>query len=117
MRELIKSFKALSDPIRIRILKLLEKKRMCVCELTEVLKIGQSNVSHHLKVLKEAGLVNDIKNGLWVDYVLSKGEYNKYAPIVLNMISKVLNDNSKISEDIKVAEKVKREEICNICRK
>lgn len=112
MRDLVKSFKALSDPVRIKILKLLEKKRMCVCELTEVLKIGQSNVSHHLKVLKEAGLVNDRKSGLWVDYELSKGEYNKYSPEVLKMISKVLNDNSEVLEDIKISTKVDREEIC-----
>jgi len=112
MRDLVKSFKALSDPIRIRILKVLEKKRMCVCELTSVLKIGQSNVSHHLKVLKEAGLVNDKKNGLWVNYELSAGEYNKYAPEILKMVSKVLNDNLEILEDIKMSTKVDREEIC-----
>ena len=112
MRDLVKSFKALSDPIRIKIIKLLEKKRMCVCELTQVFNVGQSNVSHHLKVLKEAGLVKDMKNGLWIDYELSRGEYNKYSPEVLKMIAKVLNDNSEILGDIKISAKVDREDIC-----
>jgi len=112
LKDLVKSFKAMSDPIRVRILKLLEKKRMCVCELTAVLKIGQSNVSHHLKVLKEAGLVNDKKDGLWIDYELSRGEYNRYAPEILKTISKVLNDNPEILEDIKMSTKADREEIC-----
>jgi len=112
MRDLVKSFKALSDPIRIRILKLLKKKTMCVCELTSVLKIGQSNMSHHLRILKEAGLINDKRNGLWVDYELSHGEYNKYATEILKTISKVLNDDPVVKEDLKIAAKVNREKMC-----
>ena len=85
---------------------------MCVCELRQVLDLSQPNVSHHLKVLKEAGLVNDMKNGLWVDYALSKGEYNKYSRDILNMISKLLNDNTKVTKDTKLSKKADRKEIC-----
>jgi len=112
MRDLIKVLKALSNPTRIRIIKLLEKKRMCVCELTEVLKIGQPSVSHHLRILNDAGLVVDLRNGLWMDYELSKEKYNKYAPQLLELASSWLTDDSKILDDIKAAKKVKREEIC-----
>lgn len=113
MRDLVKVFKALSDPMRVRILKILEKKKMCVCELTEVLKIGQPSVSHHLKILKDAGLVIDLRNGLWIDYELSKENYNKYAPRILKLISSFLTDDARVIEDVKVAKKVNRNDICN----
>ena len=77
MRDIVDVFKALAEPIRIRILKMLEKKRMCVCELTAVLKVKQSSVSHHLKILKNAGFVIDIRDGLWIDYELEKKRLNK----------------------------------------
>jgi len=112
MRELIKVFKALSDPARIRIIKLLEKKSMCVCELTRVLGAGQPNVSHHLGILKDAGLVNDVKDGLWVNYELSRDKYNKYAPKVLDLLSSLLNDDPGIGESIRKARKTRREDIC-----
>ena len=63
MRELILVLKAAADPTRIRIVKMLERKSMCVCELTAVLGIQQSSVSHHLRILKDAGLVDDFRNG------------------------------------------------------
>ena len=112
MRDIIKVFKALSDPARIRIIKLLEKKSMCVCELTKVLNARQPNVSRHLGILKDAGLVNCVKEGLWINYELSKDKYNKNAPGVLKLISNMLNDEQRIVEDIKVAQRIKREEVC-----
>ena len=112
MRDLVKVLKALSDPMRIRIVKLLERKKMCVCELTEVLNIGQPSVSHHLRILKDSGLVVDLRNGLWIDYELSEEKYNKYAPQLLDLISSWLTDDPKILDDKKAAKKVNREEIC-----
>ncbi len=55
MKELVRIFKALGDDTRIRILKLLQEKDCCVCELTEVLGLAQSTVSGQLRVLKDAG--------------------------------------------------------------
>jgi len=107
-------FKALADPTRLRIIKLLEKKTMCVCELTAVLKIKQSSVSHHLRKLKDAGLVNDLRNGLWVDYELAKEVYNKYAQKLLKMMSSCLNDDAKVLEDLKTAKKIDRKEVCKL---
>ncbi|UCD84621.1 MAG: winged helix-turn-helix transcriptional regulator [Deltaproteobacteria bacterium] len=112
MRDLVKVLKALSDPMRIRIVKLLEKKKMCVCELTEVLNIGQPSVSHHLRILKDAGLVVDLRDGLWIDYELSEEKYNKYASQLLDLISNCLTNDPKILDDLKAAKKVNREEIC-----
>jgi len=47
---------------------------MCVCEITQVLKVSQSTVSGHLRVLREAEIVEDTKDGLWVEYSLGKNE-------------------------------------------
>ena len=112
MRDLVSVFKGLADPTRLRIIKLLEKKKMCVCELTAVLKIKQSSVSHHLKILKDAGLVNDVRSGQWIDYELAIEEYNEYAPKLLEMLTVWLNNNSRIMEDLESTKKVNRKYIC-----
>ncbi|OGR78280.1 MAG: hypothetical protein A3I11_01850 [Elusimicrobia bacterium RIFCSPLOWO2_02_FULL_39_32] len=66
-------FRAFADVTRLRILNLLKRKEeLCVCELIEVLHIGQSKVSRHLAYLKKAGLVQDRKEGLWSYYSLTK---------------------------------------------
>ncbi len=59
MKEMVKVFKAVADPNRIRILKMLQQKKMCVCELSAVLGITQPSVSRHLSMLRDAGLVRD----------------------------------------------------------
>ncbi|HDQ05552.1 MAG TPA: ArsR family transcriptional regulator [Candidatus Bathyarchaeota archaeon] len=61
-----KFFKALSDENRLRIVKLLRVKEMCICELMICLDMSQPNLSHHIQVLENAGIVNRIKKGKWV---------------------------------------------------
>lgn len=68
MKSLVATFKALSDPTRLRIVLLLMRRDLCVCELTAVLGLEQSRVSHQLKILRGAGLVNDIRDGKWIIY-------------------------------------------------
>jgi DNA-binding transcriptional ArsR family regulator len=58
-------FKAISDPKRLRILKLLEVRDMCVCELMIALGMSQPNLSHHLKILEAEGFVEKRKEGKW----------------------------------------------------
>jgi ArsR family transcriptional regulator len=62
--------KALADPIRLQVIEALGNGERCVCELTEQLDLGQSKLSFHLKVLKEAGLLADRQSGRWVYYQL-----------------------------------------------
>src|SRR3712207_3610232 len=62
--------RALSDENRLRIVELLTGGERCVCELTSALDLGQSLLSHHLKTLKDAGLVTDRRDGRWVYYTL-----------------------------------------------
>ena len=62
--------KALSDPVRAKIVYELEGSDMCVCELMRDLGMAQTMVSHHLKILKYAGIISDKKSGKWVYYSL-----------------------------------------------
>lgn len=64
-------FKALSDTTRLKILYLLNEEEMCVCELIYALDKPQSTTSHHLNVLKNAGLIKSRKEGVWMHYTLS----------------------------------------------
>lgn len=65
-----RQFRALADENRLQILDLLRGGERCVCELTDALDVGQSLLSHHLRVLKEAGLVTDRRDGRWAYYAL-----------------------------------------------
>lgn len=62
--------KALGDPIRVQLVDVLRKHagRVCVCELTPLFDVAQPTVSHHLKVLREAGIVDSERQGLWAYY-------------------------------------------------
>lgn len=66
------TFKALSEPLRVRIMVLLTEGELCVCDLTEVLSLPQSTVSRHMGRLKAAGLVDDRREGKWVHYQLAR---------------------------------------------
>ena len=67
-----KVFKALADPIRLRILGLLSSREMCVCEVMVGLDLTQPTASHHLRILENVGLVKDRKEGKWVFYSKAK---------------------------------------------
>ncbi|GBC99664.1 HTH-type transcriptional repressor AseR [bacterium HR17] len=72
VKEIVKVLKALADETRLRVLKVLMQSEFCVCELVDALEVNQSNLSRHLAVLKNAGLVSDRKEGLWVYYTVAK---------------------------------------------
>ncbi len=71
LKQLSQQFKALGDPSRLQILALLANNQHCVCDLQSSIGIPANLLSHHLKVLKEAGLVQATKRGRWVDYKLN----------------------------------------------
>lgn len=63
----------MSDPIHLSILDALSRDQRCVCELQEALDIAPNLLSYHLRILREAGLVESGRRGRWVDYRLSSG--------------------------------------------
>lgn len=111
MNAFIKVTKALSDPNRVKIVKMLQKKEMCVCEIQAALHIAQPTVSKHLKALEEAGLVSFIKDGLWVNYRLADGLSSPYAASLLGNLKHWLEDDPEIARVIQKAPLLKREEI------
>ncbi len=69
--ELSRSFKAMGDPVRLRLLSLIashEGGEACVCDLTDVFELTGPTISHHLKVLREAGLISGQRRGTWIYY-------------------------------------------------
>ena len=112
MKSFVKVMKALSDPNRVKIIKLLQQKYMCVCEMQAVLKLAQPTVSKHLRILEEVGLVEFEKDGLWVNYFLADGKSSPYAASMLGNLQHWLNEDSEIAELMKKAPFISREDIC-----
>jgi len=114
MRYLAKIFKALSDTNRLRILKMLEIRPLCVCEIREVLNLANSTVSKHLSVLRDTEFIIDEKDGKWVNYRLNKKEPNEYVELILPMIQKWLPDNTTVLRDRQMVDRVDRVKICGL---
>ena len=112
MKEMVKVFKAVADPNRIRILKMLQKKKMCVCELSAVLGITQPSVSRHMGMLRDAGLVRDERDSQWINYELCEEKLNQYAPVIMGNIRKWINEDPRISRDAGMLKTLNREKLC-----
>jgi ArsR family transcriptional regulator len=114
MRLLVKAIKALSDTNRIRILKMLEIRPLCVCEITAVLGLATSTVSKHLSILREAGFIFDQKENKWVNYYLNRTSQVQYVKELLPLLGKWLPDNLTLMKDREKVMIVDREELCRI---
>ncbi|MCF7902898.1 MAG: metalloregulator ArsR/SmtB family transcription factor [Candidatus Marinimicrobia bacterium] len=112
MRQGIQIFKALSDPNRIRIIKMLQIKPICVCEITEILGLATSTVSKHLSTLRDAGLIVDDKDGKWVNYRIDESGWNQYSAEILSLMAKWFNDDDQIRRDRDKLDTVNRFAIC-----
>ena len=112
MKNFVKVMKALSDPNRIRITKMLQHKLMCVCEIQMALGISQSSVSKHLKILEDAGFVDYQKDGLWVNYHLTDGSASPYVSSLMGNLRHWLEDEPEIMELVERLPQIRREEIC-----
>ena len=112
MKDFIKVMKALSDSNRVKIVKMLQHKTMCVCELQSALGVAQPTVSKHLKILEEAGLVKYSKEGQWVNYYLSDGGKSPYASSLLGNLRHWLEDETEISKLKGRLPMIRREDIC-----
>lgn len=108
-------FKALSDKSRIRIIKMLQKKSLCVCEITEILKLATSTVSNHLSILTDAGLIKREKDGKWINYRINNNSKDNFISSILIYLQFILNDDDTIKNDIKKIDSVDRNILC--CKK
>lgn len=112
----LKVMKALSDRSRIKIIKMLQAREMCVCELQAALELTQPSVSKHLRVLEEAGLVESRKAGMWVNYRLADAADSVYAGHMQSVLREWLNDDQEIQRIVHLASTVDRCEISGRCR-
>ena len=112
MKDFIKVMKALSDPNRVKTVKLLQQKPMCVCEMQKALGLAQPTVSKHLKILEDAGLVTYSKSGLWVNYTLADGSSTPYAASLLGNLKHWLQDDPEVAPILQRLPMIRREDIC-----
>jgi ArsR family transcriptional regulator, arsenate/arsenite/antimonite-responsive transcriptional repressor len=112
MKSFVKVMKALSDPGRVKIMKMLQRKVMCVCEIQAALGIAQSTASKHLKILEDAGLINYRKDGLWVNYALADGSQSPYAANIIGNLKHWLEDDPEMKRLCDRLPFINRENIC-----
>lgn len=106
-------FKALSDKSRLRILKMLQKKSLCVCEITEILQLATSTVSNHLSILKDAGLIIDEKDKKWINYKIVTNPDEPAIASVLMSLHLLLDDDEMVIKDREMIKTVNREILCS----
>jgi len=114
MRDFIKVMKALKAPQRVKIVKMLQYGELCVCEIQAAIRLSQSSVSKHLRVMEEAGLLDSRKEGLWVYYRLHDGSRSPYAAAMLGNLTHWLRDAPEIEEIVKKLPDIRQ---ANLCRR
>lgn len=112
MKKFIKVMKAVSDPSRVKILKMLQRRMMCVCEIQAALQTAQSTASKHLKILEEAGLITSCKEGLWVNYAIADGTDSPFAANLIGNLKHWLENDPEIEELMGKLPEIQREIIC-----
>jgi ArsR family transcriptional regulator len=109
MREYLRVMKAAADGTRVKILKMLQRRKLCVCEIQTVLGISQPSVSRHLKLLEDADLVRGEKDGMWNNFRLARDdESNPYARAILNHLDNWLEDDPQILTVLEASKAVER---------
>ena len=111
MKEFIRVMKALSDPNRVKMMKMLQNRPLCVCEIQQALGVAQSTASKHLKILEDADLVRSSKDGLWVNYALSDGSNSPVAASMIGNLKHWLENEIEIKELTKILPGIDRNEI------
>jgi ArsR family transcriptional regulator len=111
VKQLEKILKALADKNRLRIINMLTQRAMCVCEITEVLSLSQSTVSGHLRVLKDAGLLDDTKDGLWVEYSLNRDD--SFVTELVDLVTDSLSSDKEMTAEQLKAKSANRENLCS----
>jgi len=117
MREFMSITKALADPNRVRILLVLRRGELCVCQITELFGLAPSTVSKHLSILHHAGMIQSRKSERWVYYRLP----DRTAPVVMRealaWVKKSLGKSGQAIADAKKLNRVLKIDLAEICRR
>lgn len=115
MRDFELAMKAVGDPTRTRILKLLEGGGLCVCQVQAVLGLAPSTVSKHLTILKLAGLVEDRRDGKWIEYALIEEGRHPHAKPILELLRGALDRDPAVIADRKRLRGIKAISLTELC--
>ena len=113
IKNLEKTFKALSDSSRLRILKMLQIRSLCLCEIQEVLGLAGATVSKHLSILRDAGFLESEKRGTWVYFRLHHSTQKLFAKRMLSVLKQWLPEDEIIQKDIKKIKSMSADKTCN----
>jgi ArsR family transcriptional regulator len=113
IKDKTKLFKALSDSNRLRILKMLQTKPLCVCEITDILQLAASTVSKHLSILKEGDFIIEEKEGKWVNYMINPQPNDPRVSSIIATLDFWIADKKIIASDKSKVIKINRYEVCS----
>ncbi len=108
LNDFIRTSKALSDETRVRIVSLLMRNELCVCQLMEILGMGQSTVSKHLGILRNAGLIEVEKRGTWSFYGLCRDKANRHNLDFIRLLPFLPKDDPFLQKDGKKLKEVNK---------
>lgn len=115
MQTLVAVAKALGDETRMRALAALQRRELCLCQITELLRLAPSTVSKHMSILRQAGLIKARKDGRWMYYRWSGSEATVEARKALNWVKASLAQDEELADDRQRLEailKIDREVLC-----
>ena len=107
---------AVSDESRVRILAALRGRRLCVCQITELLGLAPSTVSKHLLILRHAGLVESLKRGRWIQYGRPTPAGEPAAREVLEWIDDSLGADARLREDTRRLKEILKVPVETLCK-
>jgi ArsR family transcriptional regulator, arsenate/arsenite/antimonite-responsive transcriptional repressor len=111
MKDALKIFKGLADPTRLRIVSLLLRRDLCVCELMFILKMEQSRISHQLRILRDADLVEDKREGKWITYRISDKARSNLELLLSQLLKEQLRESEETIRDLGNLEICLREDV------
>ena len=113
LRNSADGLKALGHPARLRILALLRRGELCVCQVTEVLGLAPSTISEHLSLLRRSGFVEERKEGKWVFYALTEDPALR---VLFEALWPLLDGDAALKADARHCDKVRKMPISAFCK-
>jgi len=117
MRQVVEIAKALGDATRMRALAALRGRELCLCQITELLRLAPSTVSKHMSILKRAGLVNSRKDGRWIYYCWAGREGLSEVKKALSWVRSCTEEDQELTDDLRRLEAVLKIDQEVLCRR
>lgn len=113
---LVELCRCLSSEVRVKIIKLLAERELCVCEIEEVTRQTQSSISQHLRILYSAGLVEKRRDGQWIYYKLNQSRYYELLGKLDDLFSIPLAESEDFLDEFFLLENLTSNERVNRCK-